>query len=143
VPVRPRTGPASTAVLPLIGAVLALVLVICGCSSSPPKAKPTTSSTATTAGNRFDQLTVALVACFYQHHLIPHGSQGGGEPLPVKDDRLETSGGLAQGAIMNWYNDNGQNVLVNGKSIGNWDSAAQNSGQWPTSLCGPIPSASS
>jgi hypothetical protein len=127
-----------------LAAATALALITSGCSSSsPPEVKPTGTSTTQASGNRFDQLTVALVACFYQHNLIPKSVQSGAEPLPVTDGQLNTSPGRAQGAIMNWYNDNGQNVLVNGKYIGTWDSNAQNSGQWPTSLCGPIPSASS
>jgi hypothetical protein len=132
------------AAVPLVGVAVALALITSGCSSSgPPKGRPTATSTTKAAGNRFDQLTVALVACFYQHNLIPKNAQGGAEPLPVTNGHLNTSPGRAQGAIMNWYNDNGQNIRVNGKYIGTWDSDAQNSGQWPTSLCGPIPAASS
>jgi hypothetical protein len=123
-----------------VGAILAAAIVLAGlaggCSSAP--AKPEVTVSTESAGAYHDKLLVALVSCFYQHHLLPASSLAGPPPLPVKDGQLQVTN---RDGIINWFGSVSSSTTVDGDLLGNWLSNATNDTSWPTSLCGPKPSA--
>ncbi len=138
---HPRVSPARA------GTALAAVatLAITGCNSSPAKPKPASTSTSPSSQGsnvlaRDNQLVVALVVCFYQHHLIPQKAVNATPRLPVHHGEVATSTSADQSAVLMWFASVGQGLLVKGVSMSSWlgDSDIDPSA-WPTSVCGPIP----
>jgi hypothetical protein len=133
---QPRVSP----VRAVIALAAAVALAIAGCNS-PVKPKPASTSQASNFLAREHQLVVALVGCFYRHHLIPQAAVNATPGLPVHNGAVATSTSADQGAIVSWFASVGQTLPVEGVSMGSWlgDSDTDPSA-WPTSLCGPIPS---
>jgi hypothetical protein len=137
-----RVSPARTAIA--LAAVAALAIT--GCSSSPAKPKPASTSTSQASAfeARTKQLTVALVSCFYRHHLIPRRATDGrpfGTPrLPVQNGQVATSSAADRTAVLWWFASVGDTLPVKGVSMGAWlGNSAMVPTDWPKSICGPIP----
>jgi hypothetical protein len=72
--------------------------------------------------------------------MLPKSSLAGPPPLPVKDGELQKAD---QAGIIGWLASVSTSTTVDGDLLGNWLSNAINDTGWPTSPCGPTPSASS
>jgi hypothetical protein len=120
----------------ILAAAVTVAAVTSGCSSSPPKPKPTASSNIDPAGAYHDKLITTLTSCFYRHNLLPKSSLAGPPPLPVKDGQLQTAN---QNGLIGWFNSVASSTTVDGNLLGTWLANATTNSSWPTSLCGPMP----
>jgi hypothetical protein len=124
----------------LAAAVAAAALAAAACSGSSPgtTSPPSRGATRLTP----DQALPPLLQCFIDHHLIA-GSvlDNGTDSQPPSDVSTWTKDGqvIANDNLGDWFSVN-SNVVVQGKSIGDWMTAVEISRKnWPARVCGPMP----
>ena len=129
-----------------IALATAAALAIAGCSSSPARPKPASTRGQISAFEaRNNQLIIAIISCFYRHHLIRRrAADGRGEldapRLPVHDGQVATSSAADRSTVLLWFASIGGTLQVKGVSMGAWlGNSAMDPVDWPTSICGPIP----
>ena len=149
------TGTALRAALAV--SAVAGVLVMAACSGSPASvpsesasspagvsATPAPSDAGAASASRLNQVSVVVVQCFADHHLIPASALGSGKTASPPSDSSTWlhNGKVADNQLFgNWYGDTGAGLTVRGKIIGEWVSEiAGNHSAWPSSVCGPMPS---
>ena len=117
-----------------------------GPASSPggASATPAPTDAGAASGDRLAMVSVLVVRCFADHNLIPASALNSGKSgSPPSDSSTWLHGGKVTENLSfgDWYRDAGAGVMVKGKLIGEWVSEiASNSGAWPSSVCGPMPS---